>query len=152
MGGVQLIVDMDGSSERRSAAMAGYSGTPLVAKLGIRPGDRVAILSAPAGFALDLPDGATSTTRLPAHADVVVFFTRERARLENWIERLAQAVFPASAIWIAWPKKASRLACDMTEDVIRAVALPLGLVDNKVCAIDDTWSGLRLVWRKERRH
>jgi hypothetical protein len=147
MGGVQLIVDMDGGSERRSPAIAGYSGTPLVAKLGIRPGDRVAILSAPPGFVLDLPDGATVTTRLPAHVDVVVFFTAARAGLDNWIERLAQAVFPSSTIWIAWPKKASKLPTDMTEDVVREVALPLGLVDNKVCAIDDTWSGLRFVYR-----
>ena len=131
--------------------MAGYSGTPLVAKLGIRSGDRVAVLSAPPGFVLDLPDGATVTTRLPAHVDVVVYFSAARAGLDTWIERLAQAVFPSSTIWIAWPKKASKLPTDMTEDVVRAIALPLGLVDNKVCAIDDTWSGLKLVWRKERR-
>jgi hypothetical protein len=129
----------------------GYSGTPLVAKLGIGPGDRVAILSAPRGFALDLPDGATTTGRLPAHADVVLFFTTERAELDRWIGRLARAVFPASTIWVAWPKKASKQPTDVTEDVVRQLALPLGLVDTKVCAIDDIWSGLKLVWRKDRR-
>ncbi|MDP9075442.1 MAG: DUF3052 domain-containing protein [Actinomycetota bacterium] len=131
--------------------MPGYSGTPLVAKLGIRPGDRIAILAGPAGFELELPDGATTTSRLPSHADVVLFFTTERARLERWIDRLGRATFPASIIWIAWPKKAAKLRPDMTEDVVREVALPLGLVDTKVCAIDDVWSGLKLVWRKDRR-
>ena len=81
----------------------------------------------------------------------VVFFIKKRADLERRIAALAKAIEPAGGLWVAWPKRASGITTDMTEDVVRDVALPLGLVDNKVCAIDDTWSGLRVVWRKERR-
>ncbi|MDQ1391746.1 MAG: hypothetical protein QOF30_723 [Acidimicrobiaceae bacterium] len=134
-------------------AVAGYSGTPLVNKLGIRPGHRLALLSAPSGFAeeLDLPDGVTVITRLSGHCDVVLFFTKGRNELDRRVERIGQVIAPAGAAWIAWPKRAAKVATDMTEDVVREVALPRGLVDVKVCAIDETWSGLKLVWRKERR-
>ena len=131
--------------------MAGYSGTPLVQKLGIKEHHRVVVLGAPAGFNLDLPDGATIRARLTDHADVVLFFTREQAKLERRIGALGAAVAPAGAVWVVWPKKAARLSTDMTENVVREVALPLGLVDTKVCAVDDTWSGLRLVWRRSAR-
>lgn len=87
----------------------------------------------------------------PSGADVVVLFVIEREALERRIEELGAAVFPDRSLWVAWPKRASGIATDMTEDVVREVALPRGLVDNKVCAIDATWSGLRLVWRKELR-
>jgi hypothetical protein len=127
--------------------VAGYSGTPLVRKLGIKPDAKVVVLGAPRGFSLELPDGATSRDRLGNRADVVLFFTRERSRLERRIEALGKAVAPAGAVWVVWPKRAARVATDMTEDVVRQVALPLGLVDTKVCAVDETWSGLRLVWR-----
>jgi hypothetical protein len=127
--------------------VAGYSGTPLVRKLGIKPDARVVVLGAPPGFSLDLPDGATSRDRLGNHADVVLFFTTERSKLERRIDALAKAVAPAGAVWVVWPKRAARVVTDMTEDVVRQVALPLGLVDTKVCAVDETWSGLRLVWR-----
>ena len=83
---------------------------------------------------------------------MTLFFTLARSELAARIEELGRAVFPDRALWIAWPKRASGVATDMTEDVVREVALPLGLVDNKVCAIDATWSGLRLVWRRERRN
>ncbi|HTM18904.1 MAG TPA: hypothetical protein VL172_00285 [Kofleriaceae bacterium] len=129
--------------------MAGYSGTPLPQKLGIKPGHRVVLLGAPRGFAAalgPLPPGVAPRTRL-APADVILFFTRERAALEDRLAALHQALDPAGGLWICWPKKASGVATDMTEDVVRAVALPRGLVDNKVCAVDDTWSGLRLVVR-----
>jgi hypothetical protein len=99
----------------------------------------------------DLPDGVDVVRRLSGKADVIVAFIDTRAHLDAAIERLGQAIFPDGGAWIAWPKRASGVPTDMTEDVVREVALPLGLVDNKVCAIDDTWSGLRLVWRKERR-
>jgi hypothetical protein len=132
-------------------AVAGYSGTPLVDKLGIRPGDRVALLSAPADFALDLPDGVTVITRLSGHCDVVLFFTKLRGELDRRLDRIGQVIAPAGAAWIAWPKRAAREPTDMTENVVRELALPRGLVDVKVCAIDETWSGLKLVWRKERR-
>lgn len=132
--------------------MAGYSGTPLPKKLGIKEGSRVTLLHAPAGFALgDLPEGATVTERLGKSHDVIVAFVDARSHFEKAIPLLEKAIFPDGAIWIAWPKKASKLPTDMTEDVVREVALPRGLVDNKVCAIDDTWSGLRIVWRKELR-
>jgi hypothetical protein len=134
--------------------MAGYSGTPLVQKLGIKPGHRLLLLGAPEGFDATLgllPEGVTVRTAARGTADVVVLFTARRALLEARIDTLGAAVFPDGAVWIAWPKRASKVPTDMTEDVVREVCLPRGLVDNKVCAIDDTWSGLRVVHRVERR-
>ena len=128
--------------------MAGYSGTPLPQKLGIKEGAKVAVLGSPPGFDLELPAGATTTSRLGTHADVVLFFTADRAALARRLDALAAAIRPDGSLWVAWPKKASKVPTDITEDVVREVALPKGVVDNKVCAIDDTWSGLRLVWRK----
>jgi hypothetical protein len=132
---------------------AGYSGAPLPRKLGIRAGDSVAIVDDPGHLSrllAPLPDGASTTTDLAA-ADVTLFFTTSRAALTARIGELGQAIFPDRSLWVAWPKRTSGVLTDMTEDAIRAAALPLGLVDNKVCAIDETWSGLRLVWRRERR-
>ena len=123
---------------------AGYSGTPLPRKLGIKADSRVLVLDAPDGF-----DVGPTVTGGPA--DVIVFFTTERAELERRLAELRAAMTPAAGLWVAWPKKASKVPTDMTEDVVREVALPTGLVDNKVCAIDETWSGLRLVIRKELR-
>ena len=128
--------------------MAGYSGTPLPQKLGIKPDSVVVLVAAPDGFSLD---GVQASRRLLQRADVVVAFFTKRHVLERRIEQLGKTIFPDGGLWIAWPKKASGVATDITEDTLREVALPLGLVDNKVCAIDETWSGLRLVWRKERR-
>ena len=131
----------------------GYSGTPLPKKLGIREGDGISVLNDPGNateLVAPLPAGASFGAE-PTEAAVVILFTIGRAELEARIEALAQAVFPDRTLWIAWPKRTSGVATDMTEDVIRALALPLGLVDNKVCAIDATWSGLRLVWRTELR-
>jgi len=133
---------------------AGYSGTPLAKKLGITAGSTVALLAEPADFRglLDpIPDGVEFRTSLRGHADVVVFFTLKRSEFEQRIATAGRTIFPAGGLWIAWPKRASKVPTDMTEDVVREVALPLGLVDNKVCAIDDVWSGLRVVWRKELR-
>jgi hypothetical protein len=133
---------------------AGYSGTPLPRKLGVKEGARVAVLNAPDDFTDTLgalPDGVTVRERLRGPLDVIVFFTVHRADLERRIDRLKAALDPAGRLWIAWPKRASRVETDMTEDVVRDVALPLGLVDNKVAAIDETWSGLQLVIRKELR-
>ena len=134
--------------------MAGYSGTPLTKKLGVTPGARLMLLAAPTDFddtLGELPDEAKIVRRLAGHADVIVCFVTARAELEGRIDRLEQAIFPDGGLWVAWPKRASGVPTDMTEDVVREVGLPRGLVDNKVCAIDDTWSGLRLVWRRERR-
>ena len=133
---------------------AGYSGTPLPKKLGIGDGARVAFVGAPGGFARTLgklPTGVHLRTQARGPLDVIVFFTKKRAELERRVDALAAAIDPAGGLWVAWPKRASGITTDMNEDVVRAVALPLGLVDNKVCAIDDTWSGLRVVWRKEKR-
>ena len=132
---------------------AGYSGTPLAKKLGIAEGDALAIVNDP-GHACELlaplPAGVETATE-PGAADVVLYFTLERAELAAHIHLLGHAIFPDRSLWIVWPKRSSGVPTDMTEDVVRELALPLGLVDNKVCAIDRTWSGLRLVWRKELR-
>jgi hypothetical protein len=131
--------------------MAGYSGTPLAKKLGIKEGHRVVLLGAPAGFAATLeplPPVIVATSLRGAPADVVVLFVTKRAQLEQKLDAVRAAMAPACGFWVAWPKKAAKVATDMTEQTVRDVALPTGLVDNKVCAIDDTWSGLRLVIRK----
>jgi hypothetical protein len=133
----------------------GYSGTPLAKKLGIKEGHTVTLVGAPKGFAdeLDgLPDDVTIRTRASGSADVVVSFHTERADLERRVPKLLDVLDIDGGLWIAWPKKASKVPTDITEDTVREVFLPLGLVDNKVCAIDDVWSGLRVVWRKDRRH
>jgi hypothetical protein len=134
-----------------SAAPHGYSGTPLPRKLGIKPGHRVALLGAPDGFEADtlgeLPDGVDVVRRAGGEADVIVSFHTSRAELERRLPALRAMMEPAAGLWIAWPKRASKVPTDMTEDVVREIALPTGLVDNKVCAIDATWSGLRLVIR-----
>jgi hypothetical protein len=133
---------------------SGYSGTPLPRKLGIKEGAAVAFVNAPGDFAETLgesPGGVTVRDRLRGPLDVIVFFTVRRADLERRIERLKAALDPAGRLWIAWPKRAAKVETDMTEDVVRDTALPLGLVDNKVAAIDQTWSGLQLVIRRELR-
>ncbi len=132
---------------------AGYSGTPLVKKLGIT-GDAVfTVVGAPKGFAELLGDfgDAVWQRSLLAPIDVVVAFFSERARLSAKWPALVEAASPDGAVWVAWPKKSSGVATDITEDVLRAELLRTGWVDNKVCAIDDTWSGLRFVMRKELR-
>ena len=136
-----------------TAMTAGYSGTPLPKKLGI-VGDAVfTVRHAPADFAETLGDygDAVWQRSLLAPIDVVVaFFTQRKVLVAEW-PKLTEAVHPAGGVWIAWPKKTSGVATDITEDVLRALLLPTGWVDNKVCAIDNTWSGLRFVLRKENR-
>jgi len=132
--------------------MAGYSGTPLPKKLGIRPGDDLALLGAPDRFSLDdLPPGVETRRRAQGRFDVVVSFHSRRADLAQRFPGLMRVLAVDGGLWVAWPKRASGLPTDITEDVVREVALPTGMVDNKVCAIDDTWSGLRLVLRRELR-
>jgi Protein of unknown function (DUF3052) len=131
--------------------MAGYSGTPLPQKLGIKPGGRVALVDAPKDFALALPDGAKLVDGKARDVDVLVWFVTARPTFAKKLSAVAARLQPAGGLWIAWPKKASGVATDMTENAVREVALPTGLVDNKVCAIDDVWSGLRLVVRLENR-
>jgi len=133
---------------------AGYSGTPLAKKLGIKEGSRVAAVGAPDGFPAllePLPDGVALRDRLRGPLDVIVFFTKDRAELAKRLPALTKALDPAGGLWVSWPKQSSGVPTDMTEQVVRGVALPTGLVDNKVCAIDETWSGLRLVIRLENR-
>jgi len=132
-----------------------YSGTPLPRKLGIKPGHKLLLLGAPDGFAEEtlgeLPEDVRIGRRAAGKADVLVSFHTERRDLERRLPALRAAMEPAAGLWIAWPKKASTVPTDITEDVVREVALPTGLVDNKVCAIDATWSGLRLVIRLSER-
>jgi hypothetical protein len=133
------------------AAMAGYSGTPLPRKLGIGPGSTVALVAAPEEFEAvlePLPPGATLRTDLRARPDLVVWFVRSSRELRpGRLDRLADG----RPLWIAWPKKSSGVETDLTENVVRDAGLSRGLVDTKVCAIDEVWSGLRLVVRKELR-
>ena len=132
--------------------MAGYSGTPLHRKLGIVPESRVLLDGAPSGFDLDVPDGVRLSRRPGSGPyDVILCFCPDRARLVRRWPALHPLTTPAGALWIAWPKRASKVATDMSDNVIREIALPTGLVDNKVCAIDQTWTGLRLVIRRELR-
>ena len=127
---------------------AGYSGTPLPKKLGIKPGHRVMVLNAPEGFALEGVDPVRTARGL---ADVILSFHTERRELERRMPVLRERMEQNAGLWIAWPKKASKVPTDITEDVVREIALSGDLVDVKVCAIDATWSGLKLVIRKEAR-
>jgi hypothetical protein len=133
-----------------SPETAGYSGTPLPRKLGIKPGARLALLRAPDGFDEtlgELAPGVVMRRRARGPLDVIVAFFLDRRELELRMPALRAALDPAGGLWIAWPKRASGVATDITEHVVRDLALAAGLVDNKVCAIDDVWSGLRLVYR-----
>jgi len=130
--------------------MAGYSGRPLVEKLGIKPHTRIAIVGAPRTYRRTLgklPAGVTVTASPRGVLPFIHFFTRSRNELESALPGLMKALKPDGALWISWPKKASGVDTDITEDVVRAVALAGGLVDVKVAAIDDVWSGLKLVRR-----
>ncbi len=130
---------------------AGYSGTPLPKKLGIKPGHRLLLLSAPDGFELELPDEVKVARAARGKADVIVSFHTERADLARRMPKLRETMEPAAGLWIAWPKRASKAPTDLTEDVVRELALANRLVDNKVAALDEKWSGLRLVIRLEDR-
>jgi hypothetical protein len=136
--------------------MAGYSGTPLARKLGLKPGMRVAYIAEKAtgpyrGFLGQEAPPITLLTELGTKVELVHIFTASRDTLTGLLRGAMRDIAPNGMIWVSWPKKASKMPSDITEDTIRAVALPLGLVDVKVCAVDDTWSGLKLVIRKELR-
>jgi hypothetical protein len=133
------------------AIVAGYSGTPLAAKFGIKATMSITLLHAPDTLEMVLPDSVTVGQDLNGQADVVVAFFTWLADLEAIIDELASTIFPVGALWVAWPKKASRVETDLSDNEVRACALQRGLVDNKVCAVDATWSALRVVWRKELR-
>jgi hypothetical protein len=131
--------------------MADPDDLRLAAKLGVKEGARLVLLNAPAGFELALPAGVTLRTRLGGRADVALAFFTVRSRLQARATALGAMAYPAGGTWVAWPKRSSGVPTDPTDDEVRTVLLPLGLVDNKVCAIDGTWSALRFVWRTERR-
>jgi hypothetical protein len=129
---------------------AGYSGTPLVRKLGIKPQARLGLIAAPDGFDEvlgELPPGVVVRRRLQGPFDVLVAFTTRRAELERRLPAWRGALDQAGGLWVAWPKRASGVASDLGDGVVRELGLAAGLVDNKVCAIDATWSGLRFVYR-----
>ena len=133
---------------------AGYSGTPLAKKLGIKAGDTVALVGAPANFEAELeglPDDVQLRHRGGGKPEVVLLFTTKANDLERRFPTLAKSVWPDGSLWIAWPKRASGVPTDLDENRLRDIGLPHALVDNKVCAVNGTWSGLRFVWRKENR-
>jgi hypothetical protein len=134
--------------------MAGYSGTPLVRKLGIWPNERLVAINAPENYAallVDLPQGVVITDRVTANASFVHLFVKQRTELARRLATLRAKLDDAGILWISWPKKAAKVATDITEDTIRELALPLGFVDVKVCAVDEVWSGLKLMVRRENR-
>ncbi|MGQ0383408.1 MAG: DUF3052 domain-containing protein [Gammaproteobacteria bacterium] len=133
---------------------AGYSGTPLAAKLGIKAGMAIRAVNAPAGYGAwvtPLPGGARIARSGAAKAALVHHFATRRAELASALASYRRQLGDSTPVWVSWPKKSAKVATDITEDVIRAVALPLGYVDIKVCAVSDTWSGLKLVVRRELR-
>jgi hypothetical protein len=134
--------------------MAGYSGTPLVQKLGIARGSEVLTIDAPPHYRellTDLPPDVRVTTRLSHGARFVHLFATKRTRLARELHRLRTQIDEAGVVWVSWPKKSSGVANDIIEDTVRAEALPLGFVDVKVCAVDETWSGLKLMIRRSER-
>jgi hypothetical protein len=134
--------------------MAGYSGTPLAQKLGIKPAMTVIAIGEPANYRKLLGKAANDiklSERVKDNSPFVHFFTTRRSELEEQLTRLRRKIADTGTVWVSWPKKSAGVTTDVTEDVIRAVALPLGFVDVKVCAVDETWSGLKLMVRRENR-
>jgi len=134
--------------------MAGYSGTPLPQKLGIKPSLNVVTINAPTDYRRllgKIPEGVTFSDRLKPESNFVHVFIKKRSELEKRLSALREKIADTGTVWVSWPKRSSGVPTDVTEDVVRAVALPLGFVDIKVCAIDDTWSGLKLMVRRRNR-
>jgi hypothetical protein len=134
--------------------VAGYSGTPLAAKLGIRAGTTVLTVDAPPGYRdrlVPVPDGVAFKSRLTPRIDIIHVFSTSRRKLGVFLGRARRLMRDDAAIWVSWPKKAAAVPTDVTEDVVREIALRLGLVDVKVCAVDAVWSGLKLVVRRGQR-
>jgi hypothetical protein len=133
--------------------MAGYSGTPLPQKLGMKPGTTIVVINEPPKYRklLGKLDQVTFSNRIRANSDFVHLFTSRRNELQKKMSILRNKISDNGTIWVSWPKKSANLPTDVTEDVVREVALPLGLVDIKVCAVDETWSGLKLMIRRENR-
>jgi hypothetical protein len=138
-----------------SMPLVGYSGTPLVQKLGIKRGAQICTIGPPANYRAllaPLSDEVSFTKQIKPGAVFVHAFISKRQTLEKELERLRTRIADDGVLWISWPKKSSGVVTDITEDVIRKLALPLGFVDIKVCAVDETWSGLKLVIRRENRN
>ncbi len=134
--------------------MAGYSGTPLAKKLGIKPGMIVHVVNAPGDYTAlvdPFPQDVVISSKPEHGLDLVHVFTKSRLELVAFLKALQKKIKQSGIIWVSWPKKSSGIPSEVTEDVVRQIALPLGLVDVKVCAVDETWSGLKLVIRKENR-
>ena len=134
--------------------MSGYSGTPLPQKLGIKSGLTVVTINAPTDYRRllsTIPKGVTFSNRLNPDSNFVHVFIKQRSELEKRLSILREKIADTGTVWVSWPKKSSGVPTDVTEDVVRAVALPLGFVDVKVCAVDETWSGLKLMVRRENR-
>jgi hypothetical protein len=134
--------------------MAGYSGTPLAQKLGIKAGQNVVMIGAPTGYQKllsPLPEKVSFSTEIKNDATFVHLFVSDRKTMERELKRLRKLIADNGILWVSWPKKSSGVKTDITEDVIREVCLPLGFVDIKVCAVDETWSGLKLMIRRENR-
>ena len=134
--------------------MSGYSWTPLAKKLGIKPGFRIKTFKPPSNYPAllaPLPDDVVIASAARPPVDLWHLFARSRKELATKLPECRKQIRPDGMIWVSWPKKASRVDTDLTEDVIREVAFPLQLVDIKVCAVDETWSGLKLVIRREHR-
>ena len=129
----------------------GYSGRPQAAKLGLKPGQRVDLHNRPDGWALTDPPAGLADPGPDGSADVILAFFTRAGEIGGQIGELARRIYPAGALWVAWPRRAAGYRSDITNTVIREYALPIGLVDVKVAAIDDDWSGLRVVWRTEHR-
>jgi len=129
--------------------MAGYSGTPLVKKLGIKENSQIAFVNAPAGFVneLNLPKGVNINARASNPLDFILLFVKSKRELETKFSLQAAKPTPSGMLWISWPKKVSGVVTDLTENVVRDVGLVNGMVDLKVCAVDDVWSGLKFVFR-----
>ena len=129
----------------------GYSGRPQAAKLGLKPGQRVHLHNPPDGWALTDPPAGLAGPGPDGSADVILAFFTRADEIGGQIGELARRIYPAGALWVAWPRRAAGHRSDITDTVIRSRALPIGLVDVKVAAIDEDWSGLRVVWRTEHR-
>jgi hypothetical protein len=134
--------------------VAGYSDTPLATKLGVRTGSKVVLIGAPDGYReslAPLPRDVRFASKITRTADIVQVFTTQKAELQSTLAVCRKTLKPTAAVWISWPKKSAKVPSQVTEDIVREIALPLGFVDVKVCAVDTVWSGLKLVVRKELR-
>ena len=151
MGGGSVSVASSGVNSARANARINVSATPLVRKLGIKPDSRLGLIGAPHGFDAtlgELPPGVGIRRRLGGQPfDVIVAFFKRRAELEGRLPALVEGLDLAGGLWLAWPKRASGVLTDLTDVEVRSLGLATGLVDNKVCALDQVWSGLRLVYR-----